>query len=157
MPVKLRSTSTSDVPKKIVSPERALFLAPVFDSDRYEELNVQLVRVHLNGVCTIDLIGTMLYTARKLSEDDAVLESDNASLKSQINKLHEKVGHPQGSLPTRVGLQAEKEIADTSKAVPRRNPGRKYAVVAASGSASTVLMVSKLSPTERRKSLVPLR
>jgi hypothetical protein len=99
----------------------------------------------------------MLYTAHKLSEDVAVLESDNTSLKSQINKLHERIGHPQGSLPTRVGLQADKEIADTSKAAPRRNPARKYAAVAASGSVSIVEEDSDGFETERRQPLVPLR
>jgi hypothetical protein len=80
----------SDLPKKIVSPESALVLSPVFDSDRYEALSVQLGTVRLIRVCTIDLIKTLLDTAHKLSEDVAVLKSDNASLKSKINKLHEK-------------------------------------------------------------------
>jgi hypothetical protein len=48
MPVKLRSLSVSDLPKKIVSPERALVLPPVFDSDEYEVLSIQLETVHYN-------------------------------------------------------------------------------------------------------------
>jgi hypothetical protein len=59
---------------------------------------------------------TLLDTARKLSEDVALLESDNASLKSQINKLHKKVFQPQGSLFPRVGLHVDTDIADPSKA-----------------------------------------
>jgi hypothetical protein len=94
-PVKLRSSSTSDLPKKIVSPERALVLPPVFDTDKFEALSVQLETVRLNGVCTITLIKTLLDTIHELSEDVDLLKSDNASLKSQINKLHEKVDQPQ--------------------------------------------------------------
>jgi hypothetical protein len=36
------SSSTSDLPKKAVSCKRALVLPPVFDSDKYEALSVQL-------------------------------------------------------------------------------------------------------------------
>jgi hypothetical protein len=43
-PVKTRSSSTSDLPKKVISPERALVLPPVSDSDKYEALSVQLRR-----------------------------------------------------------------------------------------------------------------
>jgi hypothetical protein len=128
--VNLRSSSTSDLPKKIVSPERALVLPPVFDSDKYEALSVQMETVRLNGVCTIDLIKTLLDTVHKLSEDVALLKSDSASLKSQINKLYEKVDQPLGSSSSRVGLQAETEIADSTKVAPRRNPARSYAAVA---------------------------
>jgi hypothetical protein len=61
--VKLRSSSTSDHPKKIVSPDRAFVLPPVFDTDKYEALSVQLETGRLNGVCTIDLIKTRLDTS----------------------------------------------------------------------------------------------
>jgi hypothetical protein len=104
----------SDLPKKIFSPKSALVLRPVFNSGRYEELRVQLETAGLNGVCTIALIKPLLDTVHKLSADVAIFKSDNASLKSQINKLHEKVGQPQGSLSPRVGLQADKETADPS-------------------------------------------
>jgi hypothetical protein len=50
MLVKSRSSSTSDLPKKIVSLERALVVPPVFDSDKYEALRVQLETVLLNRV-----------------------------------------------------------------------------------------------------------
>jgi hypothetical protein len=74
----------SNLPKKIVSPERALVLPPVFDTNKFEGLSVQLKTVRLNGVCTIDLIKTLLDTVHKQSEDVAVLKSDNASLKTQM-------------------------------------------------------------------------
>jgi hypothetical protein len=101
-------------------------------------LGFQLKTVRLSGAYTIDLIKTLLDTAHKLSEDVAVLKSDNASLKSQINKLREKACQPQGSLSSRVGLLTDKEIADPSSAAPLRNPARSYASVAISGPAHTV-------------------
>jgi hypothetical protein len=91
-PVKPRSSSTSDLPKKIVSSERALALPAVFDSNKYVALSVfPLETLRLNGVCTTDHINAMFDTAHELSEDVALLQSDNASLKSQINKLREKL------------------------------------------------------------------
>jgi hypothetical protein len=62
MPVKFCSSSRLDIPKKIVSPERALVLSPVFDSDIYEALSVQLETVRLSGVCAIDLTKYLLAT-----------------------------------------------------------------------------------------------
>jgi hypothetical protein len=104
-------------------------------------------------VCTIDHIKTLLKTVHKLSEDVAVLKSDNVSLKSQINKLHEKVGQPPESLPTRVGLQTDKEIAGPPKAAPRQNQTRSYAAVAVSGPAHKLhlaknLLIGELSPND---------
>jgi hypothetical protein len=72
-----------DLPKKNISPERILFLPPVFDSDKYKALSVQLGTVRLTGVYTVDPMNTLLDTVQETSEDDALLESDNASLKSQ--------------------------------------------------------------------------
>jgi hypothetical protein len=81
-PVKPRSSSTSDLAKKIVSFERALVLPPVFFTDKYEALSVQQETDRLNGVYTFDLKKTLLDTIHKLSEDVALLKSYNASLKS---------------------------------------------------------------------------
>jgi hypothetical protein len=84
-PVKSRSTSTSDLPKKIISPERALVLSPVFGSDKCVALSVYLEILRLSGVCTIDFIKrNLLDTVHKLSEDVASLQSGNVSLISQI-------------------------------------------------------------------------
>jgi hypothetical protein len=107
----------SPVPRRsqIVSRDSTLVLPLVLDRDRYEAYSVQLETVRLTVVCTIDLMKTLLDTAHKLSEDAAVLKTDNASLKSQINKLHEKSGQPQGSLLYIVSLQVDKEIDGTSK------------------------------------------
>jgi hypothetical protein len=63
----------------------------------------------------------LLDTVHKLSQYDAVLKSANASLKSQINKLHDRVCQPQESLSPRIGLRADKKIA------PRWNTARIYA------------------------------
>jgi hypothetical protein len=102
----------SDLPNKIVSLETELDLRSVFGSDKYEALRVQLETVSLNGVCTVDLIKTLLGTVHKLSKDVDLHKTDKASLKSQINPLHEYVGQPGGSLPSRFGPRANKEIAD---------------------------------------------
>jgi hypothetical protein len=86
-PVKTPSSSTSDLPKKVISPERALVLPPVSDSDKYESLSVQLQTVRLNGVCAIGLIKSIIDTVNKLSDDVAQLKSDNSALKLQLEGL----------------------------------------------------------------------
>jgi hypothetical protein len=86
-------SSTLDLPKKIVSPERTLVMPPVFNSDKREVLSIQQETVRLRGVCTIDLIQLLLDPAHELGEDVALLKSDSISLISQINKLHVRGGH----------------------------------------------------------------
>jgi hypothetical protein len=81
----------SNLPKKIVSLEMTLVLPPVFDSDKYEALSIQLESVRLSGVCTIDLMKILLGTIHELIADVAAIKSDSSSLESQINKLHEKM------------------------------------------------------------------
>lgn len=71
---------------------------PVLDNDKYEGLSVQLEAVLLNGVFTTVLMKTLLDIVHKLSEDIALLKGDNASLKSQVNKLHDKFHQPHGSV-----------------------------------------------------------
>jgi hypothetical protein len=78
-----------DIPKKIFSHERALVLPPGFDSGKHQVLK------RPNGVCTADLTKYLLDSTHKVSEDVSLLISYNASLESQINKLHEKVCQPQ--------------------------------------------------------------
>jgi hypothetical protein len=146
--VKLRSSSTSDLPQKIVSPERTLVLPPVFDTDKFEALSVQLETVYLNGVCTIDLLKTLLDTVHKLSEDVAILKSDNASLKNQISQLNCKVHRPQGSKSSSVGFRADTVTADSAKAAHHRNPARSYAAVAVSGSAHIVTPLQESADRE---------
>jgi hypothetical protein len=65
------------------------------------------------------------------------LKATMPRLNTKIIKLHENVGQPQGSLSSRVGLQADEEIADPTKAAPHRNPVSIYATVAVSRSAHT--------------------
>jgi hypothetical protein len=76
--VKIRSSSTSDLPKKVISPERSLVLPPVIDTDKYEALCVQLETVRLNSVCAINLITSPTDTVNKLSDDVSQLKSDNS-------------------------------------------------------------------------------
>jgi hypothetical protein len=64
--VKTLSASASDVPRKVVSPERSLVLPPVFESDKFETLSVQVETVRLNVVCTMDLIKSMTEMVTKL-------------------------------------------------------------------------------------------
>jgi hypothetical protein len=47
---------------------------------------------------------------------------------------HEKFDKIQEQLSTRIGLQADTEIVDSTKEAPRRNPTRMYAAVAFTGS-----------------------
>jgi hypothetical protein len=74
---------------------------------------------------------TLLHTAHELSDDGALRKSDNASLKSQINTLHENVFN------LREHCSPESEIADPSKAASLRNPARNSVAVAVSGPAHT--------------------
>jgi hypothetical protein len=81
-PVKTRSASASDVPRKVVSPESSLVLPPVFESDKFEALSVQVDTVRLNGVCTMDLIKSLTEIVTKLCGEVDHLKNDNASLSS---------------------------------------------------------------------------
>jgi hypothetical protein len=73
LPVKTRSDAPviPEVvsPVKVISPDRALALSPLFDGDKYEAQIFQLETVHLNGQCAVDLIKTLLDLAHKLNED----------------------------------------------------------------------------------------
>jgi hypothetical protein len=64
-----------------------------------------------------------------------ILKAKMPLLNPIFNKSHEKVGEPQWSLSSEVGLQAHKIIARPPKAAPCRNPARSYAAVAVSGPA----------------------
>jgi hypothetical protein len=77
---------------------------------------------------------SLLDTFHKLSEDFTHLKCHNASLKSQINKLHGKLYQPQESVFSRIGLQANMEILHSTKAAPCWNPARNDAAVTIIGS-----------------------
>jgi phosphotransferase system IIB component len=83
-PVKTHSASASDVPRKVVSPERSLVLPPVFESDKFEALSVQVETVRLNGVCTMYLIKSLADMVSKLCGELDHLKNDNACLKNQL-------------------------------------------------------------------------
>jgi aspartyl/asparaginyl beta-hydroxylase (cupin superfamily) len=76
--MKLHSLSTLNLLKKIASPDRALLFPPVFNSDEYEALSVQLETFPLNGVYTIDLITFLSDAVLKLSDDVTHLKSDRS-------------------------------------------------------------------------------
>jgi hypothetical protein len=63
--VKHRSSPTSGLPRKIVSPEKALVLPPIFDSDKYvyETLSVQLETLRLSGDLALQQGASRLQTA----------------------------------------------------------------------------------------------
>jgi hypothetical protein len=85
--VRTRSGSSTDnivegaSPTKVISPERALVLPPIYDGDKYEAQLVQLETIRLNGLNAIDLLKSLLGLVNKLSEDVTQLKSDKASLK----------------------------------------------------------------------------
>jgi hypothetical protein len=60
--------STSDLLKKVTSPEKSLVLPPTIHSDKYEASYVKLKMAHLNGVCAND-IKFLINAAYKLGED----------------------------------------------------------------------------------------
>jgi hypothetical protein len=72
-----RSASTSEIGKKILSPERELILPPLKDND---SLSVQPETVRLNGVCTKNMIKNLTEMILKLSEEFGHLRKDNKIL-----------------------------------------------------------------------------
>jgi hypothetical protein len=65
----LRSAATSEI-GKTVSPDGELILPPLEDND---SLSVQLETVRLNGVCTSNMIETLIEMSLKLFEEAAYL------------------------------------------------------------------------------------
>jgi hypothetical protein len=106
-PVKTRSSSTSDLPKKVISPERSQVIPPVMDTDKYEALCVQLETVHLNGVCALDLIQSLIAAVNKLSDDVTQMKSDNAALKIQGQNL-------QGLMADQIKISRQKPQGSSS-------------------------------------------
>jgi hypothetical protein len=95
-PVKTRTavpaTTEDSSPVKVISPDRALELPPIFEGDKYEAQLVQLETIRLNGQCAVDLLKSLLDLVHKLNEDVMHLKNDNTSLKLQLNELKESVG-----------------------------------------------------------------
>jgi hypothetical protein len=142
----LRSTctsSTSDLPKKIVSPERLLVLP--FDCDKYKALSVRLETVRLNGVCITDLIKSLVDAVNKLSEDVTQLKSDNVSLISELKNLEDSVSvrplqvvqQPQGSSSSTAGPLTNNEVPEPAKAASQLKPTSSYAEASNSGTPHT--------------------
>jgi hypothetical protein len=71
--VKTRSVapeiSAAVSPVKVIFPNRALELPPIFEGDKCEAQIVQLETIHLNWQCAVDILKTHLDLAYKLSDD----------------------------------------------------------------------------------------
>jgi hypothetical protein len=127
-----RSGSSTDTlvqgasPIKVISPERALVLSPIFDGDKYEVQIVQLETIRLNGLNSVEMLKSLLGLVNKLSEVTQ-LKSDNASLKAQLNTLPKSVEDKSkisehstaGSLPPQstVNAVARKPVASATAAL----------------------------------------
>jgi hypothetical protein len=70
----IRSTSASELLKKLLSPERELVLPDLKDSD---SLSVQIETVRLNGINTTNLVENLIQKVLKLSEEVQELRKDN--------------------------------------------------------------------------------
>jgi hypothetical protein len=121
------------------------------------------------GSASSDLIKTVVNTVHKLSEDVSVRKNNSASFKSQINKLHDKVCQPSGS----VSRQTMESLTDLERPHIGIQSGSMrscsfwiyvyllieellctlHQLLLRLGFllSKTSLMVSKLSPTERRQ------
>jgi hypothetical protein len=80
----LRSASTSELEKKVVSPGRDLIIPEIANM---ESISVQLETLRLNSVCTNNLIESLIQMVSKLSEEVGLLRKDNEILKMKVGKL----------------------------------------------------------------------
>jgi hypothetical protein len=71
------SASTSELPKKLLSPERELILPSLKDP---ESLSVQTETVQLNGINTNNLVENLLQCFLKLNEEVQELQKDSLNL-----------------------------------------------------------------------------
>jgi hypothetical protein len=125
--MKTRSSSTSDLPKKVICPERTLALPPGIDADEYEVLCVQLDTVRPNSVCAIDLIKSLIDAVNKLSDDVTQVKSDNLALKNQIQVLQDSAydhsrpprQQPHGSLYQRPASKPQKQAVNLCNGAAR--------------------------------------
>jgi hypothetical protein len=74
----LRSASTSDLEKKVVSPGRDLIIPEIAN---VESISVQLETIYPNSVFTNNLIESLIQVVSKLSEEVGLLRKDNEILK----------------------------------------------------------------------------
>jgi hypothetical protein len=70
----LRSASTSELEKKVVSPGRDLMLPEIAN---VELVSIQLETIRLNSVCTNNLIESLIQMVSILSEKVGLLRKDN--------------------------------------------------------------------------------
>jgi hypothetical protein len=123
--VKTRSSSTSDLPKKVICPERTLALPPGIDTD--EVLCVQLETVRPISVCAIDLIKSLIDAVNKLNDDVTQVKSDNLALKNQIQVLQDSAydhsrpprQQPHGSLYQRPASKPQKQAVNLCNVAAR--------------------------------------
>jgi hypothetical protein len=135
--IKTRSSSTSDLPKKVGFLGRSHVLHPLIDADKYEALCVQLEIVRLNGICELDMIKSLVDTIDELCKDVTQLKSDNTALKTQIKDLQDLVDiqpkqpklQPQGSSSSLPGLQCNKEVRTSCNVASQQKSTPGYADV----------------------------
>jgi hypothetical protein len=149
----LRSASTSELEKKVVSPGRDLILPEIANM---ESISVQLETLRLNGVCTNNLIENLIQMVSKLSEEVGLLRKDNEILKMKVGKL--TAAECSGSsLPDQQSLaqrdvgnvgsssSTTSECAETRNVTYKQKPSRSYAEVATSATShvSEFIVVSR--------------
>jgi len=90
-------------------------------------MDVQLQRVRLNGICTIDVIKSLVVAVVKNSEDIIHLKSNNALRKIRIRIYKLPWMFVQGILdnnlrdrcPLRAGHQLNRDVRESSEAISR--------------------------------------
>jgi hypothetical protein len=128
---------------KVISPERALVLAPVSDSDKYEALSVQLETVRLNGVSAIGLIKSLIDTVNKLCYDVAQLKSDKSEFLIQLEGLQTSRQQPPSLLSPRPAANSGNSSSSGPLALATCND------IPTQGAASSKSGISlELNPTE---------
>jgi hypothetical protein len=80
----MRSASTSELPKLLLSPDRELVLQNLKDAD---SLSVQIETERLNGVNTTNHVNNLIQMVLKLSKEVQERRKDNEILKSSISKI----------------------------------------------------------------------
>jgi len=90
-------------------------------------IDVQLQRVHLNGICIIDVIKSLVVAVVKNSEDTIHLKSNNAlrKIRIRIYKLPWMFvqsildNNLRDTCPLRAGHQLRRDVAESNEAISR--------------------------------------
>jgi hypothetical protein len=66
-------------------------LPPFFESDKSEALSLHVETLRLNGVCTMDLITSMVDMGSKLYGEVDHLKNDDVCLRNQLKDLQDAI------------------------------------------------------------------